>query len=326
MTSQPSRRIASLLRPTVWAEFTPMAQRFQAVNLGQGFPDWKPPPFLTESAHTALEGPWQVHQYGPSGGWPKLCEGVAKKYEPILKQASLDPRENVFVSVGSSQVLFTCFQALCNPGDEVVVFEPFFDIYLPQAMMSGAVPRYVPMRFRSPSPTEEEEEKEKERKEEDPARSGNSSKDQSRAPQAPLTSSLWKIDMEALEETLSERTRIVLLNSPNNPTGKVFTHAELEELAEVVKRKAPRAVVLSDEVYEHMIFPSETQEGHLISPLPRIANVAGMWERSLTISSFGKTFSSTGWKMGFAVGHADLVRLLVHAQQYMPFCVPTILQ
>ena len=173
---------------------------------------------------------------------------------------------------------------LLNPGDEVVTLEPAFDIYIAQAEMAGATLRTVPYRTRSSQATGQKE---------------------------------WYIDMDELAAAFSPRTKMFLLNTPHNPTGKVFSPAELQRVAEIVQAH-PDVVAVADEVYEHMVYNERVHTS--------LASLPGMWERTLTISSAGKTFSVTGWKVGWAVGPAHLVRSVAVAHQWMAFSVCTPMQ
>ena len=185
------------------------------------------------------------------------------------------------VGVGATETLYAAMQALLDPGDEAVLITPAFDIYAAQVQMAGGVPVCVPLRLRAPpgggAPT-------------------------------------WQLDPAELRAALSPRTRVLLLNNPQNPTGKILGRAELEGIAALLA-DFPSVVVVSDEVYEHIVFGG--------AEFPRLATLPGMWERTLTVSSSGKTFSCTGWKVGWAVGPEALVRGLVLTNQWVQFSVCT---
>ncbi|TFJ84129.1 hypothetical protein NSK_004602 [Nannochloropsis salina CCMP1776] len=274
----PADRLKGFEKPTVWQEFTPLAAQMQAVNLGQGFPDWPTPDFCKTAAVRAIED--NQNQYCRSAGLPDLASALATHYSPLFGR-SLDPDTEVTVSVGVSEGLFAAIHSLVNPGDEVILIEPAFDIYAAQVKMAGGTCVYVPLRPPSPS------------------------------------SSTWSLDWGEVAAAFTPRTRLLLLNTPQNPTGKVFARSELQKLADLV-RAHPRALVLSDEVYENLTYPGHE---HV-----RLATLPGMWERTLTLSSAGKTFCVTGWKIGWLLGPTHLIRGVMCCNQYVQFSVATPLQ
>lgn len=279
-----SSRCATRLRgfdvPTVWHEFTPLAQTSGAVNLGQGFPDWPSPDFVKEALHTALDG--NFNQYTRSGGHLRLVNAIAKHYSPLMG-LNLDPLTQITTTVGATEAIFACTQSLLNPGDEVVVFEPAFDIYSAQVQMAGGVCRFVPLELKTDA-------------------SGKLA---------------WTYDQAKLEAAFTPRTRMLLLNTPHNPTGKVFTTAELSAIAATVSRYED-VVVVADEVYENLVFDNHV---HV-----RFATLPGMFDRTITVSSAGKTFSVTGWKVGWTIGPAHLIKPIMLANQWVQFSVSTTLQ
>jgi len=229
-----------------------------------------------------------ANQYCRSAGLPKLTQALARRYAGFLGRP-VDWQTEVTVGVGASETLFATMQALVDAGDEVLLISPAFDIYASQVLMAGGVARYVPLRIV-----------------ETPAPAG--------APAGAPPAQAWRLDMAEFAAAFTPRTRVVLINSPHNPTGKCFDAEELAQIAEVVKRH-PRVVVVSDEVYEHMVYAPRQ---HL-----RIATLPGMWERTVTVSSSGKTFSVTGWKIGWAVGPEALVRGIVLTNQWVQYSVST---
>ena len=201
----------------MWQEFTPLAAPppagLGAVNCGQGFPDWPAPAFVKDALCAAVQA--DANQYTRSAGHPGLCRVLAARYGPLLGRGGpLDWENEVAVGVGSSETLYACMQALVAPGDEVVLISPAFDIYSAQVSMAGGTAVYVPLRLRGGE---------------------------------------WTLDMAELRAVMSPRTRLLLVNTPQNPTGKVFSRAELEQIADIVAG-FPRVVVLSDEVYENMLY------------------------------------------------------------------------
>lgn len=254
--------------------------------MGQGFPNWFPPDFVLNFAKESIEDKSKgasIHHYARVNGHGPLVEQLVQTYSPLLKQ---DLRtENVIVTDGASEALYTAIQAFVDPGDEVITFEPYFDLYEGAVIMSGGVIKPVPLYL-------EESKKNKD----------------------DLTSGDLVFDVEKLKSAFSDKTKVLLLNTPHNPTGKVFSKEELETIASIVKDH-PRCIILSDEVYEWMVYDDAE---HI-----RIATFDGMWERTLTISSAAKTFSVTGWKVGWAIGPQELVSALMRAHAYIVFCVNT---
>lgn len=259
---------------TIFAEMTALANRHRAVNLGQGFPDFDGPDFIKEAAIEAIRsGP---NQYAPTGGLPTLAEAICRHQERFwgLRYTS----EEVTVYAGATEAIFASLQALCDPGDEVILFEPFYDSYRASVAMAGARERVVTLHDR-------------------PETGG------------------FSYDPEALEAAVGPRTRLILLNTPHNPTGKVYSRAELEHIAEICRRHD--LLLVSDEVYEHLVY-----EGTHLSP----AAIPGLEDRTVVISSAGKTFSLTGWKIGWTCAPPVLTKALRSAHQFITFCNGTPLQ
>ncbi|KAJ0403419.1 hypothetical protein P43SY_003990 [Pythium insidiosum] len=277
-------RLATRLRgfdqPTVWHEFTPLALAHKAVNLGQGFPDWRCEDFVKDAAKTALDA--DFNQYARPQAHRKLAEVLASKYSREFGRP-IRWEDEVAVGVGATETIYSALCSFVQPGDEVIVFEPAFDIYSAQVQMAGGVCRYVPLHVHETADGATE----------------------------------FFLEEEAFAKAFSSRTRVVLLNNPHNPTGKVFTKAELEIIAKHV-RLHPQVLVVSDEVYEHITFDGKKHE--------RIAMVDGMWDRTLTVSSAGKTFSVTGWKIGWAIGPSCLTKGIHLANNWIQFSVATPLQ
>lgn len=270
MPPSPAARIATF-GETVFATFTRLAREHGAINLGQGFPDFDPPSLVLEALAASANG---NQQYAPLSGVPSLLEEVASDLAPRLGR-DLDPERNVLITTGATEGLFAAVQAFVDPGDEVVLFEPFYDAYPADVLMAGGVPRYVPLQ---------------------------------------LVAGRWLLDDDALERAVGDRTKLIVLNSPHNPTGKVFTPEELDAIIAVADRCG--ALILSDEVYEHIAF----SEHHRIAARP------GGWERTVSVHSFGKSFSVTGWKIGWAVGPTRFISALRTAHQWIPYVVATPLQ
>lgn len=262
---------------TVFAEFSRLAAQHQAVNLGQGFPDFDGPEEVKAAAIEAIQA--GVNQYAVSTGAAVLKQAIAAHAQRFYGQA-IDPDSQVVVTSGCTEAIFDTVMALVDPGDEVVLFEPFYDSYLASVQMAGGVPRYV----------------------------------QLHAPDA--RHATWWFDEGELAAAFSSRTKLVFLNTPHNPTGKVFTPEEIQLIGGLVKRHG--AVLVSDEVYEHLVF---NPARHV-----RPATLPGLVEVTLTLSSGGKSFGFTGWKVGWALGPAPLVRAVQKAHQWVTFATASPLQ
>jgi N-succinyldiaminopimelate aminotransferase len=267
MTATPAHRLAGL-GTTIFTEMTALAMRTGAINLGQGFPDTDGPPAVIEAAVAALRG--GQNQYAPLPGVPALREAVLGHQREWY---GLEP-EDVLVTFGATEAIAAALLGLCNPGDEVVVLEPYYDSYAACISFAGAIRR--PVTLRAPS---------------------------------------FEVIPEALHGAIGPRARLLLLNSPHNPTGRVLTRAELELIAAACLENDLMCV--TDEVYEHLVYDGE----HI-----PIATLPGMAERTLTISSVGKSFSFTGWKIGWCSGPASLVAATRMVKQYLTFAGGTPLQ
>lgn len=268
----------------IWVEFGKLAVENQALNLGQGFPDFKPPQHVIEEMAAAVASDNHLmHQYTRSSGHPRLVSALSKLYSPLIGQ-KLDPNTNVSVSVGAYGALFCAVQGLINPGDEALIIEPYFDCYEPMVKVAGGIPYYCPLR---PTKTE-----------------------------GVTSSGDWKLDPKELESKFSEKTKAVFINNPNNPLGKVFTREELQMVADLCIKYD--AICLSDEVYEWMVYDDNK---HI-----KIASLPGMWERTVTIGSAGKTLSATGWKLGWGVGPEHLIAPMQILHQNCTYNCPTPVQ
>ncbi len=254
---------------SVFTEMSRLAVQYQAVNLGQGFPDFPGPDFVKEAAIQAIRA--DLNQYAVSHGTLRLRCAIAEGWERAYGRA-VDPETEVSVGSGATELILDAILALVDPGDEVILFEPFYDSYLPDILMAGGIPRTITL-------------------------------------QPPD----WHFDRQALADLFSARTRLVLINTPHNPTGKMFNREELAFIASLCREYD--ALVLTDEVYEQIRFDG-------VEHVP-IASVPGMWERTLTINSTGKTFSMTGWKVGYAVGPPDLTRAVRATHQFVTFSTST---
>ena len=264
----PSSRTAHRLQdvpPTIFGEMSALAVRTGALNLGQGFPDVDGPASVVEAAVAAMrEG---RNQYAPGIGVPELRTAVAA-HQARHYGVELDPATEVVVTAGATEAIAAALLALVDPGDEVVVLEPFYDSYVACIAMAGGVRR--PVTLRAPD---------------------------------------FRLDVEALRAAVTDRTKLILVNTPHNPTGTVLDRDELAAVAQVAVERD--LLVVTDEVYEHLLF-----DGRAHVPL---CTLPGMWDRTVSISSAGKTFSFTGWKVGWVTGPADLVASVYAAKQWLTF-------
>lgn len=263
----PARRVAAF-GATIFTEMTQLAQQHQALNLGQGKPDFDPPASIVAHLVAAAEA-GTYHQYPPGAGTLHLRQAVAahalRFYDLVL-----DADAGVLITVGATEGIFAAIMGLVDPGDEVILIEPYFDSYLPNVLMAGATPVFVPLH--GPD---------------------------------------WTFDPAELRAAFTPRTRAIILNTPHNPTGRVFTLAELTLIAEHCQ--AHDVTVIADEVYEHMVFAPAQH-------IP-IATLPGMFARTVTVSSAGKLFSITGWKVGWVAGPPNLIVGVGQAHQFITFSV-----
>jgi aspartate/methionine/tyrosine aminotransferase len=257
---------------TIFSEMTALAQEHDAINLGQGFPNWDGVDFVKEAARRSLEEGGS-DQYPPSPGIPELRDAIAGRYGPMLGR-QLDPATEVTVTCGCTEGLAATFLGLIDPGDEVVLIEPYYDAYPVFVAMTGAVPRYVTLR--PPG---------------------------------------FELDLEALRSVFSSRTRAIVVNNPHNPTGRVLSEEELSAIAQLCLEFD--VIAITDEVYEEMVYGVDHS---------RLAAHDGMWERTVTLSSIGKTFSLTGWKVGWGIAPPPLTAGLRSAHQFLTFTTPTPVQ
>lgn len=265
-----SKHLSAKLRgfgTTIFAEMSALAAETGALNLGQGFPDSDGPSEVSEAAVEAIRQ--GINQYSPGPGHPDLQAAVAEHQLRFWDQR-LDPVTEVLVTAGATEAIAATLLALCEPGDEVVVFDPTYDSYAAGISMASAVLRPVTL--------------------------------------SPNADGIYHFEESELRTAFSSKTKLLLLNTPHNPTGKVFTSAELDLVAELCVQH--NVIALTDEVYEHLVFSGQHHQ---------LAAKPGMADRTLTISSGGKTFSFTGWKIGWVCGPAELIAAVRIAKQYLTF-------
>ena len=272
-TSIPADPLVTRMRPfgtTIFSEMSALAVRTGSINLGQGFPDTDGPPEMLAAAAEALRS--GANQYPPLPGIPALRRAIVA-HEKRFWGLTRDPDSEVVVTAGATEAVAATILALCEPGDEVVCFEPYYDSYAASITLAGAVRRPVTLR--------------------------------------PGPDGRYLFDEGEFRAAFGPRTRLVLLNSPHNPTGKVFTAQELALIAGLCQEHDVYAV--TDEVYEHLVFTDAS------TPHIPLAGLPGMRERTIRISSGGKTFSCTGWKIGWATGPAPLVSATMRVKQFLTF-------
>lgn len=275
MSTRTSDPLATRFRPfgaTIFSEMTRLAQQHRAINLSQGFPDFEGPQLVIDHVVEALGS--AHNQYARSMGHPELVAALGRMEEELYG-LRFDLMSEVLVTSGATEAITSSVLGLVNPGDEVILFEPYYDSYPAAVAMAGGIARFCPLRFPD-----------------------------------------FALEPSELAALIGPKTRAIVLNSPHNPSGKVFSRDELLVIANLAVKHD--LLVISDEVYEHL-----TYDG--ISHTP-IAGFPGMRERTVTISSAGKTYSFTGWKIGWAFGAAPLIAAVQSAHQFVTFATCTPIQ
>ena len=266
-----SRRVQGFTESVI-REMTRVVIQHGGVNLAQGMPNFRPPPELLDAAHRAIDG--DFHQYAITWGAPPLRQAIAEKYRKFYGMG-VDPDRHVTVCCGSTETMLSTLLAVLNPGDEVVIFEPFYENYGPGCIISGAEPRFVPL-----EPPD------------------------------------FSFDPERLAGAITPKTRAIIFNSPNNPTGKVFSRRELQAIADLCLKHDLLAI--TDEIYEHIVYDGL---GH--TP---IATLPGMAERTITISGISKSYSVTGWRVGWAIASPEISVGIRRAHDFVTVGAPHPLQ
>lgn len=269
---------------SVWNEYIKLAQEYKPLNLGQGFPDYHAPEYVTKAlASAASDTNPLMQQYTRGFGHPRLVQAISKLYSTLVNR-EINPNTEVLVTVGAYEALYATIQSQVDIGDEVIIIEPFFDCYEPMVKGAGGIPRFIPLK---PRKTE-----------------------------GVVTSADWVLDEVEFEKMFNKKTKAIIINSPHNPLGKVFDKSELEKIAELCKKW--NVLCISDEVYEWLVYEPNQ---HI-----RICTLPGMWDRTITIGSAGKTFSVTGWKIGWAYGPENLMRNLQMVHQNCVYTCSTPIQ
>ncbi len=257
---------------SVIREMTRICDAVSGYNLSQGFPDFDSPKAIKEAAIKAIKD--NFNQYPVTFGEPELREAISKKalnYNHIL----YDPESEITVTCGATEAMIASLLAIINPGDEIIVFEPFYENYGPDGILSGAVPRYVTLK-----PPE------------------------------------WTYSSEDLAAAFNEKTKAIIINTPNNPTGKVFSIDELMEIATLCNKWD--VYVITDEIYEHILYDGAKHVS--------IASISGMRDRTITINSISKTYSVTGWRVGWAIAEKRLTKRIRKVHDFLTVGAPTPLQ
>ncbi len=267
----PAQRVKAF-GSSIIREMTRLSLTYDALNLSQGFPDFPAPAEVKAAAAAAVQA--DVNQYTVTWGVPALREAIAGKARRF-NGLDADPASEVTVSCGAAEAMACALLSLVDPGDEVIIFEPFFETYVPDLLLCGGVPVYVELH--EPD---------------------------------------FRFDPDELRRAFTPRTRAVIVNTPHNPTGRVFDAGELQMIADLCQEHD--VVAITDEIYEYMTYD---EHKHI-----SIAALPGMWERTITISGFSKTYSVTGWRLGYAIAPPALMEPLRNVHDYLTVCAPAPLQ
>jgi aminotransferase len=272
MSRSPISHKSQQFTESVIREMTRLALEHKAVNLAQGFPDFPAPAEVKEAAIAAIRA--EVNQYAITWGARSFRQAIAERFERDTGLA-IDPEREITVCCGSTGTMIASLLAVVNPGEEVVVFEPFYENYGPDAIICGAVPRFVALR-----PPD------------------------------------WSFNPQELAAAFNERTRAVILNTPNNPTGKVFTRGELESIAALCQRW--NAYALTDEIYQYLVYDGCEHVS--------LATLPDMRERTITINGMSKTYSVTGWRVGYAIAPPEITNAIRKMHDFLTVGAPAPLQ
>jgi aspartate/methionine/tyrosine aminotransferase len=266
---KPLSEITTKFTESVIREMTRISSARGGINLAQGFPDFDPPEVIRQAAIDAIQQGW--NQYAVTFGEADLREAIARKALQY-NRIKCDPRTEVTVTCGATEAMIATLKALVNPGDEIIIFEPFYENYGPDAILSGARPRYVTLK----------------------------------APD-------WSYDSKELTAAFNGNTKAIIINTPNNPTGKVFSRKELEEIGRLCIKWD--AMAITDEIYEHILYDQQTHTS--------MASMDGMAARTVTINSLSKTYSVTGWRVGWAIAGADITSRIRKVHDFLTVGAPT---
>lgn len=265
-------RITETFTESVIREMTRISDMMDGINLSQGFPDFETSSEIKQAAIRAINN--NFNQYPVTFGEPELREAISKKVKTYNK-IICNPETNITVTCGATEAMLATLHAIINPGDEIIIFEPFYENYGPDGILSGATPHYVT-----------------------------------------LNTPDWNFDRKELAAAFNSRTKAIIINTPNNPTGKVFSKEELIYISELCIQWD--AYVITDEIYEHILYD---QEKHV-----SIASIPGMADRTITINSISKTYSVTGWRVGWAIASESITSRIRKVHDFMTVGAPTPLQ
>lgn len=266
---KPLSEITTKFTESVIREMTRISNSRGGINLAQGFPDFDPPAAIRQAAIDAIQQGW--NQYAITFGEADLREAIAAKALEY-NQIECNPHTDVTVTCGATEAMIATLKALVNPGDEIIIFEPFYENYGPDAILSGAGPRYVTLR-----PPD------------------------------------WSYDSKELAAAFNRNTKAIIINTPNNPTGKVFSRKELEEISRLCIQWDVMAI--TDEIYEHILYDHKK---HI-----SMASIEGMGHRTVTINSLSKTYSVTGWRVGWAIAEPDITSRIRKVHDFLTVGAPT---
>jgi len=265
-------RITETFTESVIREMTRISDSMNGINISQGFPDFDSPEEIKKAAIRAIEE--NFNQYPVTFGEPELREAISKKAK-WYNHISCNPETEITVTCGATEAMLAALRAIINPGDEIIIFEPFYENYGPDGILSGATPRYVTLR----------------------------------PPQ-------WNYDISELAKAFNTKTKAIIINTPNNPTGKVFSEAELKEIGELCSKWD--AYAITDEIYEHILYDGKK---HI-----SLGSLPGMEQRTITINSISKTYSVTGWRVGWAIANPEITSRIRKVHDFMTVGAPTPLQ
>jgi methionine aminotransferase len=255
------------LGTTIFSTISALALQHNAINLGQGFPDFAMDPALIDLVNEAMKN--GHNQYAPMPGNVMLREALQKKIA-LTQGCNIDTQNEITITAGATQALFTAIMAIVHPGDEVLIFEPAYDCYAPAIALCGGVCKYITLH----------------------------------APE-------FAIDWDLVSQSINSKTKLIIINTPNNPTGKVLSEQDMKKIEQIVLDN--NLYLLSDEVYEHLVFDGLKHTSAL--------TLSKIFDRTLAVFSFGKTFHCTGWKIGYVAGSAAWMHEFKKIHQYQVFCV-----
>lgn len=265
-------RITNLFEESVIREMTRICDAVNGINLSQGFPDFNAPEALKEAAKRAIDN--EFNQYPVTFGEPELREAISKKAKSY-NGISCNPDTDITVTCGATEAMMAALKAVINPGDEIIIFEPFYENYGPDCILSGATPKYITLHYPE-----------------------------------------WNYDSDKLAALFNEKTKAIIINTPNNPTGKIFSKEEMEEIAGLCIKHD--VIAITDEIYEHILYDGNK---HL-----SIASLPGMEDRTITINSVSKTYSVTGWRVGWAIACEEITSRIRKVHDFLTVGAPTPLQ